>query len=589
MIAYSICFVMNLLERCPLIRKNLKRERFNARYERVHKGRTGGSSLDGKLHESTQVWATYEAEEEDDDDSSDEGSNEATKRQQKTKYNSVVPVTAAAAPSFSFSSSFSSTFGSFSTDQKRTISSSSFISSRIMKRTLNARGVHFSGMDENHPLDLNGVEDILYLTLLVFMVALIISERYNKDKETVTAVIVVGGILVLLLTLARLPKVFKNVEDGFMFTYCIVSQALMEPNTLLPFVWFSLLVLHRIGGDFFLAALCLLDVITLSPRLQNVLRAVTVPFYDFMSIFALMILTVFIFAAWGLYIFGQVIVYEPDDEVKWKLNDDDAQNSATIYIDDLQQPSYCANLLECWLEMFDEGLRTGDIVGAAFDTITYEDDDRLPYINRVVYGLAFFLTVGVILFDIVTGIVVDTFAQLRESTDKKIEYHKTTAFISGMTRSEYEEYGLDFDDLCQDEQWVWNYVHFMCYLRKKNHTEYNGAESMINAQILRQDISWLPKKNTVAMQKKGAVNKYDEQEAMKEELIESLSRKLESVERTLKSCIETTARDHDTALHDAQHAARRGSEAGTPAGNDNNNNNNSEGLWGGLRTAGRLI
>ena len=142
-----------------------------------------------------------------------------------------------------------------------------------------------------------------------------------------------------------------------------------------------------------------------------------------------------------------------------------------------------------------------------------------------------------ILFDIVTGIVVDTFAQLREETDRKIAYHKSTAFISGLTRAEYEEFGLDFDQLREQDQLHWNYVYFICYLRLKNETEYNGVESMIQQQIDRQDISWLPKKKTCAMQAKGEEGSYDEKEMFKEEIIQSLSQKVDSLEHSLKTFI----------------------------------------------------
>ena len=163
--------------------------------------------------------------------------------------------------------------------------------------------------------------------------------------------------------------------------------------------------------------------------------------------------------------------------------DDDTSENAVIEL--ANQVSYCRNLLSCWLEMLDEGMRSGDIVDAAFDTVTMSDGN--VYYDRVIYGLVFFLVVGVILFDIVTGIIVDTFASLREELESKLNYHSQTAFISGITETEYKEIGLNYDDLCNKEQSHRDYVHFMCYLKLKKATEYNGAESMINALIDRQD------------------------------------------------------------------------------------------------------
>ena len=46
--------------------------------------------------------------------------------------------------------------------------------------------------------------------------------------------------------------------------------------------------------------------------------------------------------------------------------------------------------------------------------------------------MVFFITLGVLLFDMVTGIIVDTFVALREETSAREEVMSNEVFISGM-------------------------------------------------------------------------------------------------------------------------------------------------------------
>merc|ERR1719181_1572383 len=146
----------------------------------------------------------------------------------------------------------------------------------------------------------------------------------------------------------------------------------------------------------------------------------------------------------------------------------------------------------CFFETLDMGLPSGDIVDASYDTATYRDG--LTYADRVVFGLMFFFAVGVILFDIVTGIILDTFGSLREEKADQMEYHRTTSFIAGITDTDYEEIDpqLKFKQLNDEHQNVWNYVFFLAHLNAKSPADYNGAETMIARMYAAGDTSWMP-------------------------------------------------------------------------------------------------
>jgi len=286
--------------------------------------------------------------------------------------------------------------------------------------------------------------------------------------------------------------------------YCIGYDALTDQDQFMNIIFnlFAFLSIHR----FYYASLCLLDIVTISAGLKSTIKAVTEPILDLLEVLMLMVFVVFVFTVYGLYFFGQYYGTNLDDGMVGAIqygadnapNDDvAADDDATAYLSGLgvpgsQQMSTCPNLMICFFETLDQGLRSGDIVDAVFDSASFENG--LSYADRVVFGMMFFLVVGVVLFDIVTGIILDKFGELREDSAARADYFSSTAFISGIENSAYEEVdsSFKFDVLNEEDQNRWAYVYFLAHLAKKSRAEYNGAETMVFKAIEGNDTSWMP-------------------------------------------------------------------------------------------------
>jgi hypothetical protein len=70
--------------------------------------------------------------------------------------------------------------------------------------------------------------------------------------------------------------------------------------------------------------------------------------------------------------------------------------------------------------------------------VTYKDGWS-AWGARVVYGFLFFVIIGVLLFNIVTGIIIDKFSALRETADQRAKFFKSTNLISDLTRADYDK------------------------------------------------------------------------------------------------------------------------------------------------------
>ena len=77
----------------------------------------------------------------------------------------------------------------------------------------------------------------------------------------------------------------------------------------------------------------------------------------------------------------------------------------------------CNDYLHCFISVFGFGLRAGGGIG---DVLQYPDyqQDLSKYIQRFLFDYAFFALVILIYFNILSGIIIDTFGDLREKKSR---------------------------------------------------------------------------------------------------------------------------------------------------------------------------
>lgn len=66
------------------------------------------------------------------------------------------------------------------------------------------------------------------------------------------------------------------------------------------------------------------------------------------------------------------------------------------------------------MTMIDKGLRNGGGIGDAILNQEYSIENVWPYVVRFFYDLFFFASINIVFLNIIFGIIVDTFALLRE-------------------------------------------------------------------------------------------------------------------------------------------------------------------------------
>jgi len=130
--------------------------------------------------------------------------------------------------------------------------------------------------------------------------------------------------------------------------------------------------------------------------------------------------------------------------------------------------------------------------------------DELPedtYFHVWLYQFAFFVIVITILLNVIFGIIIDTFGELRGERAFNKANMENVCFICGIDRFTFDTKGDSFETHIRDDHYMWDYLYLMIHVREKDPTEYNGWETYIAAQMAENDTSFMPRNTAMVLEK----------------------------------------------------------------------------------------
>jgi len=227
----------------------------------------------------------------------------------------------------------------------------------------------------------------------------------------------------------------------------------------------------------------LLDILTMSQTLQAVIQSITIPIKQLTQTFMLFLIVIICYTAVAFSLFGISSFVDGDDD---------------------EAPQACETLVDCFLFSLYVGMREGDM-----DAILGESDDASSntQVNRMIFDLSFFIILGVLLFDMVTGVILDTFGALREEIAERSHKMGNETFVSGLTREQIDEIEgneIVFKKVNDVDQNMWNYLFFAIYLDNKEDEALNGVESYVKECLGTGESCWLPTKTCWSIENIGA-------------------------------------------------------------------------------------
>uniref|UniRef100_A0A8C9TGQ4 Inositol 1,4,5-trisphosphate receptor n=1 Tax=Scleropages formosus TaxID=113540 RepID=A0A8C9TGQ4_SCLFO len=276
----------------------------------------------------------------------------------------------------------------------------------------------------------------------------------------------------------------------------------------------------------FFYSLLLFDLVYREETLLNVIKSVTRNGRSIVLTAVLALILVYLFSIVGYIFFKDDFILEvdriPNVTVGKVLSPNlglagflcTCKSSEDVFED---KEHTCDSLLMCIVTVLSHGLRSGGGVG---DVLRRPSKEEPLFAARVIYDLLFFFMVIIIVLNLIFGVIIDTFADLRSEKQKKEEVLKTTCFICGLERDKFDNKTVTFEEHIKEEHNMWHYLYFIVLVKVKDSTEYTGPESYVAEMIKEHNLDWFPRMRAMSLVSSDAEGEQNE--------IRSLQEKLES-------------------------------------------------------------
>uniref|UniRef100_A0A8C3NRM2 Inositol 1,4,5-trisphosphate receptor n=1 Tax=Cyanoderma ruficeps TaxID=181631 RepID=A0A8C3NRM2_9PASS len=370
---------------------------------------------------------------------------------------------------------------------------------------------------------------LLFWILICFSIMALFTKRYGMRPLLVALILRSIYYLGIGLTLNILGAL--NLTNKIVFVVSFVGNRgtfirgykamIMDVEFLYHVGYIVTSVLGLFVHELFYSIL-LFDLIYREETLFNVIKSVTRNGRSILLTALLALILVYLFSIVGFLFLKDDFILEVDrlpdnDPLGMQKNVETFMESCSTLAllsspeaDPEQWERACDTLLMCIVTVLNHGLRNGggDVSGDStrrlFLLLNPLRPSRSPpplslFPARVVYDLLFFFIVIIIVLNLIFGVIIDTFADLRSEKQKKEEILKTTCFICGLERDKFDNKTVSFEEHIKYEHNMWNYLYFIVLVRVKNKTDYTGPESYVAQMIKNKNLDWFPRMRAMSL------------------------------------------------------------------------------------------
>jgi hypothetical protein len=213
----------------------------------------------------------------------------------------------------------------------------------------------------------------------------------------------------------------------------------------------------------------LLTVIKFVPTIKEIVIAFKLRFSQLLSMIGFLAILIYFYSNIGFYFLSDEFVKELGNGEKENL---------------------CATLLGCSVTYFNLGVRSGGGIGDLLDMKPFRDTST--YWLRYLTDMLFYITVILLLLNMINGVIVSTFSQIREESNEKDEDINNKCFICNIDRVEFEKRKIGFADHLRFEHNTKTYIRFLIYLKLTSEKDLDADQSFIIECLKRRDISCFP-------------------------------------------------------------------------------------------------
>lgn len=167
-----------------------------------------------------------------------------------------------------------------------------------------------------------------------------------------------------------------------------------------------------------------------------------------------------------------------------------------LYWDDFVDETQCDDLWNCFQYYITYGLRMGGGIG---EVMTTGQAGSGKFMGRLLFDVVFFILINVLMLNLIQGIIIDSFGELRNEHWNREYNAKNVCFVCGLTRSDFDRKGKNFKEHIERHHYPWKYLDFIMYLTKADSMEKSSVEFDIFTCFQNRDASWIPPQITLGL------------------------------------------------------------------------------------------
>jgi hypothetical protein len=152
----------------------------------------------------------------------------------------------------------------------------------------------------------------------------------------------------------------------------------------------------------------------------------------------------------------------------------------------------CDSLVRCFATLIVYGLLAGGGISDAVKKPIYTQPDSSWFYIRLFFDFSFFVLLIILLLNLVFGIILDTFGELREARDEIEVDQEGKCFICGISRGELDKLEGGFEHHIKYEHNMWAYLYFMKLCATKPQDEHTGSEGYVYTCMHEHSSKWFP-------------------------------------------------------------------------------------------------
>lgn len=152
---------------------------------------------------------------------------------------------------------------------------------------------------------------------------------------------------------------------------------------------------------------------------------------------------------------------------------------------------------------------------------------------KLMHDATFQIVINIICLNIIFGIIVNAFANLRDLKSQNDDDMRNKCYICNVEKLMFEKYcdGGFYQHIDHDHN-LWRYVDYVVHLTSKDNADFNGVESYVYDHLEKFDYTWIPRQRAICLD---MLDQDDEADKYEEELENTMKSWLTRIQKCVKT------------------------------------------------------